>query len=285
MRILLSVFALLLASCATEPTVAPVEAHPPVYAPAPPPPPAAPPAPAPAPPVAVAAPSPVYTDGGATTSGGTATASTGGSHGGSGKFGDSSWKFIEPKANAPMLAYKDLLPSSKKDNLKDTNPRSYVIFTHRPEKSDIDVYEAVCRHWTWDFETKESVTPYAAPNTVYIPFYWVSTAKSVNGHNCNAADLYAYDYGHASAIISAIGKEAQSVGPLLVLRNAQGWFVLDISKFTPVDVKRAFTIWKQQITRADLTQTKFTMVKMREYFRTLVEAYGDTILKSAEKAS
>lgn len=295
MRILLSLIALLLASCATEPTIAPeapAVTNPPVYAPAPPPPPAAPPIAPPAPPIVPAAPPPpkatyspmpVYSAG----SVGSATASTSGGSRNSGKLGGFMGipNTVSHGISIPLLVYKDILPSTKVDDLKSTTARSYVIFTHRPEKSDKEVYESVCKHWTSDFESKEAVEPYADPNTTYIPFYWVSTVKGVANHNCNVDDLYAYDYGHAAAIISKIGKDASSAGPLLVLRNAQGWFVLDISKFDPIDVKRAFVIWKQQITRADLTQTKFTMVKMREYFRTLVEVYGDTILKSAEKAS
>jgi hypothetical protein len=60
--------------------------------------------------------------------------------------------------------------------------------------------------------------------------------------------------------------------------------VLDISKFPPPDVKRAFDIWRAQVCKEDPT-SGIALVKFRESFRTLIQEYGESILKVVDKKS
>lgn len=183
------------------------------------------------------------------------------------------------------IGYRELLYPSKQA-VPTSNVQGFVIFTHRPiTKEDVETYLSVCEHWRNDFESIDTIKEYASKNTTLIPLYWPTSSKDIKIDNpCESNDLYSYDYSRAAVISSLIGREALSDGPLLVLKQYGYWYILDISKFDPVDVKRAFTIWKQQITSVDLTTARFNRARFKEYFRALIEIYGSTIVKVASKA-
>lgn len=172
------------------------------------------------------------------------------------------------------IAYRQFLRSSDTTN---AGVKSFVVFTHRPTNEiDAATYKHVCQQWLADFETKESAVAASAKiNAKLIPFYWPTTSKTPT--DCDS--LFEYDYAFAAVVAASIGPTAYSVGPLLVLQQDNEWLLLDISKFEPVDVQRAFVIWKRQIVSENPLSAKFTFVKFREYFRTLVNMYGESIAK------
>jgi hypothetical protein len=192
-----------------------------------------------------------------------------------------------PVSSAVTIPYRRfLLPGKGRNILLDPELKSFVVFTHRPvDEAETKEYHSVSSQWVADFEDYESASETAKllPVVKLTPFYWPTTLTNVVGSTCK--DLFAYDYSFASAVVALVGPQGESQGPLLVLQQQGQWLVLDISKFDPVDVQRAFTIWKRQIVSKDPVSAKFTFVKFREYFRTLVNTYGDQIVKYAEKVA
>lgn len=243
----------------------------PIPAPAlPPPPPAAAPAAAPAP----VRPKPV--------SAATATATAPSAHSESEKWAMES----KPKAangKAKALPYREFLYAD--DNKVDTEVglQSFVLFTHRPvDQDEKDRYLRTCHQWVSELEEMTDKAKEAAKSKglAPTPLYWpsISSAKSVG---CET--LFNYDYARAAQIVARIGSGAAAMdGPLLALQRGNEWMVLDISRFTPPDVERAFATWKQQVCKTD-PMSGVAMAKFREYFRALVQTYGETILKSFEK--
>jgi hypothetical protein len=157
---------------------------------------------------------------------------------------------------------------------------SYVLFTHRPvSEEDKKIYLDVCNQWMADFETYEDISSNAPKNSNFIPFYWPTTLTDTSKGSCKDG-LYGYDYARAAVLLGLIGGEASTDGPILALRKGLSWYVLDVSKFEPIDVERAFYIWKKQICLSNPTEVQFSLVKFREYFRTLVQTYGEAIVKA-----
>lgn len=161
---------------------------------------------------------------------------------------------------------------------KSSSARSFVIFTHRPvDKAENDLYVDVCKNWSSSLESWDSMRSISSKNAVLVPLYWPTTETTIPTGSCD--DLYSYNFGRAAFLRYLIGKDAEGVGPLLALYKDNVWYVMDISRFDPVDVKRAFHIWKQQLSNAKINKKDFNKVKFKEYFRSLLEVYGDVIVK------
>lgn len=155
--------------------------------------------------------------------------------------------------------------------------QSFVVFTHRPsDKEEAEKYVKTCQHWSSELElvTQKERLALSANGFNVTPLYWLSKNQ---GHSCN--DLFNYDYLRA-AKIAARSSSQNLKGPLLVLQRGSEWLVLDVSRFTPPDVERAFSLWKSQVCSEDPTSK---MSRFREYFRALVQTYGKDVLKSLEK--
>jgi len=146
-------------------------------------------------------------------------------------------------------------------------------------QADKDLYESVCRHWQADLEEKSA---FANTNAQMTPLYWPT--RSRQPQTCK--DLYDYDYARAYFILAEIGNDAlASHGPILALQHGDTWLWLDVSRFSPQDVERAFALWKQQVAATDpLNVTAFNIAKFKEYFRTLIVVYGEAIFKVVEKS-
>jgi hypothetical protein len=111
--------------------------------------------------------------------------------------------------------------------------------------------------------------------------YWL-TKPSLAELNCD--NLYAYDFDAAALISMPLQADlSNSSGPFLVLLKGKSsqHLILDISKFSPPDIQRAFDTWRNQVCKED-PMSGAHMVKFREYFRALVQDYGESILKVME---
>ena len=183
---------------------------------------------------------------------------------------------------APILPYRRFLTPNKSDAvLNDPNDiASFVVFTHKPnDAAEKATYVEVCNKWINNFETKEAVEAVAPKFSKLIPFYYPTELMDTTGHSCDK-DLYNYSYARAKVIIAFLKDKGVTAGPILAIHKKGQWLMVDLSKFTPPDIKRAFEIWQQEVCSESNTGIGFTMHNFRESFRSLLQQYGDTIVSS-----
>lgn len=188
---------------------------------------------------------------------------------------------ILPKKD--VLPYREfLIPTSVSENTSRVL-QSFVLFTHRPVmEDDIQRYNRTCKQWLSELEslTRDQKDELSSVKIRTTPLFW-PTLGIRQMDSCD--NLFNYDYGRAKYFLAKIGNGAEAMeGPLLALQAGDQWLILDISRFTPPDVERAFTTWKQQVCKED-PMSGASMSKFREYFRALIQTYGETILKTFEK--
>ena len=191
--------------------------------------------------------------------------------------------YISPHSESKVLPYRELI------RLVDINKESedlmsFVLFVNRPvDSATKNRYIDVCKYW------EATLSPLSSQDKVELanegvrttPMYWL-TKDYMGERNCD--NLYAYDFDAAAKLAIPLQSDlANSAGPFLVLmRNkVHQHLVLDISKFSPPDIQRAFDTWRSQVCKED-PMSGAKIAKFREYFRALVQDYGESILKVME---
>jgi hypothetical protein len=184
-----------------------------------------------------------------------------------------------------MLPYRELIKAADID--KESNDLvSFVLFVNKPvDEATKSRYVDVCKYWEASLNplTKAEKVALASEGVRTTPMYWL-THGSLKPDDLNCGNLYAYDFDAAAKISIPLQADiANSSGPFLVLvRNkVHQHLVLDISKFSPPDIQRAFDTWRSQVCKED-PMSGAKLAKFREYFRALVQDYGESILKVME---
>ena len=182
-----------------------------------------------------------------------------------------------------MMPYREVVTA--KNVPMDKGMISFVLFSHKPVTEATSAkYLEVCKYWeaslgTLTPEAKAALAEHEVSTT---PLYWL-TRNYAPMLNCN--NLYDYDYDAATELSAALSTFdiLSSEGPFIVLfRSRTQHLVLDVSKFSPPDTQRAFDTWRTQVCKQD-PMSGASLIKFREYFRALVQDYGESILKVVEK--
>ena len=185
-----------------------------------------------------------------------------------------------------VMPYREVITA--KEVPTDKGMVSFVLFSHKPvTEASIAKYLEVCKYWeatlgTLTPEAKASLAEHAVSIT---PLYWL-TRNYAASLNCD--NLYDYDYDAAAELSAALTTESgggvtTSEGPFIVLfRSKTQHLVLDISRFSPPDTQRAFDTWRTQVCKIN-PMSGATLIKFREYFRALLQDYGESVLKVVEK--
>ena len=182
-----------------------------------------------------------------------------------------------------VMPYREVITA--KNVPMDKGTISFVLFNHRPVTEATGAkYLEVCKYWeaalsTLTTEAKASLAENEVSTT---PLYWL-TRNYAPMLSCG--NLYDYDYDAAAELSAVLSTDdvMASEGPFIVLfRSRTQHLVLDVSKFSPPDTQRAFDTWRTQVCKQD-PMSGASLIKFREYFRALVQDYGESILKVVEK--
>ncbi len=151
----------------------------------------------------------------------------------------------------------------------------FVIFVSKPlNEKQYYRYLQTCHAYVNTLNPTDSYSP----ENDLLPTYW-PVSKNIDA-NCIDMVLY-YDYIRASEIIARFNVELSAgIGPYLVASGEGEVMVLDMSTFSQDDITRAMRIWKQEIcVNPKNWEPKLSIIKFREVFRNMLQAYGDSILK------
>ncbi|MES9872513.1 MAG: hypothetical protein ABW146_05330 [Candidatus Sedimenticola sp. 6PFRAG7] len=154
--------------------------------------------------------------------------------------------------------------------------KGFVVFNARPiTPMQHNRYLVACEAYMATLEGTDSYPDHLD----LLPTYW-PIEKKLEIETCREM-LDKYDYVRASQLRAkyrtAIGP---GEGPFLLAAGSGEVMIFDMSTFSDADVYRAMRIWKEQIcVNPENWEPKLSLVKFREAFRSMLQAYGESILK------
>ena len=162
----------------------------------------------------------------------------------------------------------------------------YLLFTRRPDSSNLGRYKKVCMSFMGDLESVTEIGPYPK-HSLMVTYWLVDSLVNLrrDSHNCDSL-LAHYNYPKATIFLAQI-KKLSVTGPVLLAFSSppqtdstlSDALVLDMSNFADEDIDMAFSIWKDRITRdPDGWNNGFTVNKLIYEFRSLINKYGQQIL-------
>ncbi len=154
--------------------------------------------------------------------------------------------------------------------------KGFVIFNAKPiTPMQHNRYLAACEAYMATLENTKSYPDHLD----LLPTYW-PIEKELKIETCSEM-LDKYDYVRASQIRAKYRTEiGPGEGPFLLAAGSGEVMLFDMSTFSDADVYRAMRIWKEQIcVNPENWEPKLSLVKFREVFRNMLQAYGESILK------
>ncbi len=164
----------------------------------------------------------------------------------------------------------------------------YIIFTKRPTTDAIrQRYLSICRTFIANLE---DVSGYAhIARSQIATTFWLLVSKPSDENSCEQL-VASYDYARATGIAASIHK-LKSAGPILVASGqpdvaqteTQQLLIIDLGKFTPSDMDRAFGIWKDKISQdSKYWGDVFNLDLIMAEFGSFIRKYGGTIVQTVK---
>jgi hypothetical protein len=160
----------------------------------------------------------------------------------------------------------------------------YVVFTARPDSSNLPLYRAVCQKYE---SSLQPVTDYSdvSPSHLMVTFWLLKAPPAAS--DCDAL-IASYDFGRATEIARTIGK-LNVRGPILVAwrssfkfgsANADDALVVDMSDFTSADdISEAFLVWRDRISQdPEVWNHGFNLAMVRVALRSFLNTYGQQVV-------
>ncbi|UFS63229.1 hypothetical protein LOH54_03660 [Sulfurimonas sp. HSL-3221] len=176
--------------------------------------------------------------------------------------------------NEPIATRSFLIHGKKPD--PSYRVHGFVIFTSRPTSGQYARYMKTCEAYIATLDPTES---HSSDEYDLLPTYWPVTDE-LYSEDCVDMINY-YDYPRASEIVARLHAElGTGIGPYLVASGEGELMVLDMSTFSEDDIQRAMRIWEKEICVDPKNwEPRLSIIKFREAFRSMLQAYGDSILK------
>jgi hypothetical protein len=160
----------------------------------------------------------------------------------------------------------------------------YVVFTARPDASNLPLYRAICQEYE---NSLEPVTEFSdvTPSHLMVTFWLSETSPATM--SCDAL-IAGYDFARATQISRTIGKLSVR-GPLLVAwrdpfkfgsADAADALVVDMSDFTSQgDISEAFRVWRDRISQdPEVWNQGFNLALVRVALRSFLNTYGQQVV-------
>lgn len=154
--------------------------------------------------------------------------------------------------------------------------KGYLIFSTRPiDERQHHRYLVACNAYVSSFERVEDLPE----KLVLLPTFWPLESE-LEHEECDEM-LLKYDYARATVIAASSNADiGAGEGPFLLATNGSETMQFDMTLFSNQDIYRAVRIWKDEIAKdPSHWEPRLSLIKFRENFRSMLQAYGAEILK------